>query len=117
MRSALLMAMLLFSIAPAAAQNNRGDPEAGKVLALKVCSTCHAVAGQQTRPAMDSAPSFPVIARDPAVTEAGLHAFLQTPHSVMPDLILSRDEIRDVIAYIMSLKPATPPSDTQNPSR
>jgi len=34
----------------------------------------------------------------------GLEVFLQTPHGRMPDLHLSRDEIDDVSAYILSLK-------------
>jgi mono/diheme cytochrome c family protein len=37
-------------------------------------------------------------------TEMGLHAFLQTPHQRMPDLHLSREEIDDVAAYILSLR-------------
>jgi hypothetical protein len=34
----------------------------------------------------------------------GLRAFLQTPHDRMPDLHLTRNEIDDVAAYILSLK-------------
>ncbi len=33
-----------------------------------------------------------------------LRVFLQSPHARMPDLHLSRDEIADVSAYILSLR-------------
>jgi hypothetical protein len=35
-----------------------------------------------------------------------LHAFLSTPHHRMPDYSLSRQEIADISAYILSLKTA-----------
>ena len=46
-------------------------------------------------------------ARIPAHAEAfrgEVRAFLQTPHSRMPDFSLSRTQADDVIAYILSLK-------------
>jgi mono/diheme cytochrome c family protein len=39
-----------------------------------------------------------------STTFMGLRAFLQTPHDRMPDLHLTRNEIDDVAAYILSLK-------------
>jgi hypothetical protein len=39
-----------------------------------------------------------------STTEAGLAAFLSTPHGKMPDYSLSRNEIRNVSAYILSLR-------------
>jgi hypothetical protein len=33
-----------------------------------------------------------------------LRAFLQTPHSRMPDLHMSREEIDNITAYILSLR-------------
>jgi cytochrome c1 len=33
-----------------------------------------------------------------------LTAFLMTPHPSMPNFSLSRQEIRDVVSYILSLK-------------
>lgn len=98
-----VIAALLAIAAPAAAQMP-GDPAAGRALALRTCSTCHAAVAGQTRPAMDAAPAFAAIARNPAATADGLRAFLQTPHPVMPDFTLSRREIDDVISYILSLR-------------
>ena len=39
-----------------------------------------------------------------STTPMSLRAFLQTPHSRMPDLRLSRDEIDNLTAYILSLR-------------
>jgi hypothetical protein len=36
-----------------------------------------------------------------------LRVFLQTPHDRMPDLHLSREEIDDLIAYILSMREPT----------
>jgi hypothetical protein len=33
-----------------------------------------------------------------------LRAFLQTPHGQMPDFTLGRDQIDDVVAYLLSLR-------------
>jgi hypothetical protein len=38
------------------------------------------------------------------VTETSLRVFLRTPHTRMPDFILSRAETDDVISYILSLR-------------
>lgn len=103
MRIHVVATILALAAAPAAAQGP-GDPAAGRALALQTCAACHAAVAGQRRPAMDSAPPFAVIARNPAATPDGLRAFLQTPHPVMPDLKLSRQEISDVIAYIQSLR-------------
>jgi hypothetical protein len=50
------------------------------------------------------APDFVDIANGQAVTAMSLAAFLRTPHPSMPNLILSSDEMSDVIAYILSLR-------------
>jgi mono/diheme cytochrome c family protein len=39
-----------------------------------------------------------------STTEMSLAAFLTTPHGRMPNFSLSRAEIRDVSAYILSLR-------------
>jgi hypothetical protein len=49
-------------------------------------------------------PPFAVIANRKAMTQTALEAFLHVPHGRMPDFSLTRQEIRDVSAYIVSLK-------------
>ena len=87
---------------PAAAQQV-GDATAGRDLAHAVCSTCHNV-----DPSIDtsenSVPTFAAIARMQSTTELSLQAFLQTPHWPMPNLLLKRDEIGNLTAYILSLR-------------
>jgi cytochrome c len=81
-----------------------GDITAGRKLADNWCSSCHVVGPAPARGVSNGAPTFAAIARMSSTTALSLRAFLQTPHSRMPDLHLSRDEIDDVAAYILSLR-------------
>jgi mono/diheme cytochrome c family protein len=87
-----------------AAAQDAGDTVAGRKLAHTWCDSCHVVDPAQQRGASNGAPSFAAVANMTSTTFLGLEAFLQTPHDRMPDLHLSRDEIDDVAAYIISLK-------------
>jgi mono/diheme cytochrome c family protein len=100
---AIPLLLLIAFTAPAVAQTI-GDPVAGRTLAQTWCSNCHVVAANQPQGASTGAPSFRAIAAEKSVTPMALSAFLQTPHHRMPDLHLSRDEIDDVSAYILSLQ-------------
>lgn len=90
------------------ATTNAGAQEApvkerGLVLAREVCFACHAILASDpitTAPP----PSFRAIAESSGMSEAALGVFLRSPHINMPNLVLSAAEIRDVAAYIMSLK-------------
>ena len=86
------------------AQSFPGSAREGHAFAMKVCSECHVVAVGQDTPATDAVPTFPNIAKNPAVTEMSLRVFLQTPHAQMPNFILSRIQTDNVISYILSLK-------------
>jgi mono/diheme cytochrome c family protein len=87
-----------------AAAQDPGDPIAGHKLAQTWCDSCHVVDSGQRRGTSNGAPPFAAVAAMKSTTFMGLEAFLQTPHARMPDLHLSRDEIDDVAAYIISLK-------------
>ena len=78
----------------------------GKVIAQVWCGNCHRVDPADPRGAHDATPSFETIARKKSTTAASLAAFLKTQHGGMPDLTLSRNEIDDVSAYILSLRSA-----------
>ena len=82
-----------------------GDIQQGRRLALDVCASCHAVRAGQIRPPLATAPSFEEVAKTPGMTAAAL-AFWLTAHShpTMPLLILSSQQVRDVSAYILSLR-------------
>ena len=98
---AILLASLITT--PALAQMGPGDPQAGRALATTWCSGCHVI-DAQTSKAGDAVPSFPTIAKMPSTTELSLQAFLQTPHERMPNFQLSRQQVDDAVAYILSLK-------------
>ena len=101
------MAGVLFAIAVGDAQTERGhgNAAAGRAFALQVCTPCHVVSRDQLSPPRFAVgPTFDAIANDATTTPSGLHAFLSTPHPTMPNLILTRGEQRNIIAYIMSLK-------------
>jgi mono/diheme cytochrome c family protein len=80
------------------------DATRGRAIAERWCASCHLVGPGQSQAASDP-PSFGSIAqRTPSELDA-LAGFLADPHPPMPKLSLSREEIRDLLAYIASLRP------------
>ncbi len=99
--AAALAGLLLLAAGGANAQDRAGNAAAGKDLAVRSCSSCHAVeAAGQTR--TDAAPAFLSIARDRS--PAALTAWLLEPHPPMPNLSLTVTEIRNLVAYIQGLR-------------
>jgi mono/diheme cytochrome c family protein len=89
------------------------NSEAGQTLAVQVCSRCHAVLrGEGVTPNPEPLPfnevgrplPFEDIANTPGVTEMALYAWLTSSHPTMPDIVLTKDELRNAVAYILSLK-------------
>jgi mono/diheme cytochrome c family protein len=93
----------IMSIFPAAALAQ--DIQAGHRIAQMWCGKCHAIGANESDPRIDVVPSFASIARMRSTTATSLNAFLSTPHPPMPDFTLTRQEIADVSAYILSLRP------------
>ncbi|MBU8541181.1 c-type cytochrome [Falsiroseomonas tokyonensis] len=91
-------ALMLFA-GPLQAQGLPGDPLAGQRLAREWCGECHLAAPGA---ASDAVPSFRAIAARPGTTAATLRAALQAPHAPMPPLGLSRAQIDDLVAFILS---------------
>jgi mono/diheme cytochrome c family protein len=82
-----------------------GDPRQGRAFAVQTCTPCHVVTGDQLAPfRFATSPSFSEIANVPGMTAMALTMWLTSPHPTMPNLVLSSDEARDVIAYILSLR-------------
>ena len=103
--SLMLAATVLLGLAHGrAVAQEPGDSAAGRVLAQKWCSSCHVVEADQKIGSSTGAPTFAAVARMKAITRLSLRVFFQTPHERMPDLHLSRDEVDDVSAYILSLR-------------
>ena len=98
-------------IAPERAEG--GDPAAGEAYALGVCAQCHNVTARRFRVfGTFGAPDFYAVANAKTTTGTGLTAFLTTPHARMPNLIISPEDRRNIIAYILSLRRAKKPEPT-----
>jgi len=79
------------------------DIQAGEKIARTWCAGCHQV-GRNPKAGSDAVPPFATVAASKGMTTTALAVFLSTPHGKMPDYSLSRQQIRDVSAYIMSIK-------------
>jgi mono/diheme cytochrome c family protein len=101
---ALLNAFLVLLAPLSTAAQHVPNPAAGRKLAENWCSSCHVVGPSQDRGTSTGAPAFAAVADMSSTTAMSLRVFLVTPHWRMPDLHLTRDEIDDITAYILSLK-------------
>ncbi|MDA0239952.1 MAG: c-type cytochrome [Proteobacteria bacterium] len=82
-----------------------GDKDAGRSIALQICSACHKVTAIQAKPRNDlGAPPFIQYARRPSTTEFQIRRFFQTPHQRMPNFQFTPEETDNLVAYILSLK-------------
>jgi mono/diheme cytochrome c family protein len=100
----VLLALLLVSIPGIAfAQNGYGSPSFGRDYARSHCADCHAVERGDLNSPDALARPFQQIAETPGMTGMALYAWLMSPHPTMPDLIIEADDMRDVVAYILSL--------------
>ncbi|WP_371824241.1 cytochrome c [Methylosinus sp. KRF6] len=89
-----------------------GDIRVGKELALRLCASCHQVAADQERtpPPLPLALSFREMAQQPKTDAEYLQGFLSSTHSTvshpaaMPSPLLTAAQIRDIAAYILSLR-------------
>ena len=99
----LLAAAVTFGLS-GGVEAQEADVAAGKVYAEEVCATCHGVeAGEALSPLIE-APPFQEVADTPGMTELALSVWLQSSHPTMPNLVLEQDDLRNVVAYIRSLK-------------
>lgn len=106
MRAQIVLAALLavFCSSALAAEPMVGNPSEGQHFAREVCAECHEV--EPGGITIFEPPSFADIAADPKTTETSLRVFLQTTHIEMPNFMLSEQQTDDIVAYILSLKPA-----------
>jgi len=80
------------------------DAVNGGAIARQVCAECHAVERGQSRSYNDEAPTFDAIAKTPGMTSIALTAALRTSHRRMPNIILPDAELKDIVAYLLTLK-------------
>lgn len=102
MKAMFLAAATVIAGSGAAAQD--ADIEAGANYAEQVCAACHAVLANETYSPLPEATPFQKVADTPGMTELALSVWLQSSHPTMPNIILEQDDMRNVVAYIRSLK-------------
>jgi cytochrome c len=93
--------VLLSAMGPSLAQP--ADAKRGHALAARLCTNCHVIDEQGSSVRTD-VPSFPAIAKRKGATAEHLAGRIIVPHPAMPGVSLTAAEIRDVVAYILSLK-------------
>ena len=81
------------------------DAKTGNKIAEKLCVGCHIVGAQAAGATVPAdVPSFARIANKPGQTAASIAGAIVVPHPPMPQINLTREEIGDVAAYILTLK-------------
>jgi cytochrome c len=88
----------------ALAQPGAADPQRGHELAARLCTNCHVVDRQAPSAMPADVPTFAAIADRPGSTAEHLAGRIIVPHPAMPGVPLTAGEIRDIVAYIVSLK-------------
>lgn len=90
--------------APAAAQMPP-NVKAGRQVAEKLCVGCHIVTPDPPNTTVSAdIPAFQTIANRTGQTVDTVVGAILIPHPPMPNTNLSREEVNNVAAYIMSLK-------------
>jgi mono/diheme cytochrome c family protein len=111
LRTEFAALLLLLSVPLAlAGVTSQPDPVQGEVLAEKLCTNCHLVgSAQQQQPANADVPSFPEIANLEGQTAGAITARIMLPKHPMPTIPLTKDELADLAAYILSLRDGSRP--------
>jgi mono/diheme cytochrome c family protein len=104
MRAFLLMAALLATAVPAAAQDD--SIAKGHALAEEKCARCHAV-GAEGESTLPIAPPFRTLSERYPVEhlEEALAEGIVSGHPAMPEFEFEPDEIAVLIAYLKSVQP------------
>lgn len=109
----IIVAGILLACAPALApaQQAPANPplrvaniDRGLTLARRMCGDCHAIERGRHNSPNAEAPAFQSIADTPGMSTTALRAFFNTPHRMMPNLIIERDDAGDLIDYLLSLR-------------
>lgn len=104
MRRFIVATVLTVFVGETAAAVEVGDPSRGLAYARLYCAECHAVEPTEMMGPFYDVPAFREVANTPGISELALISFFQTPHPTMPDLVVPSPDIRDLVAYILSLK-------------
>jgi mono/diheme cytochrome c family protein len=102
---ALQIAVALLTLTQLAHGQTRASIVRGQEVAERACSGCHAIDGSKGATVQGTdVPSFRAIAGRPNQSRERLETYIMVPHRPMPAIPLELSEVRDVVAYILSLK-------------
>jgi mono/diheme cytochrome c family protein len=104
--TATMITMLMSSVGANAQSDGITAQSAARGLerARLWCAQCHVVEVDSPATTVTEAPSFHHIANLDDQSELKIRGFLQVPHLPMPNLDLTRAEIKDLTTYIWSLR-------------
>jgi mono/diheme cytochrome c family protein len=91
-------------VASGANGQNVGDAAKGRAFAQQICAECHNIDKGQRPSPNGLAPNFETVARTPGLTAIALTAALRTSHRTMPNIIIPDDDLRNVVAYVLTLQ-------------
>lgn len=97
---AVILTLTIASAGPAFAAAP-GNADEGRKLVMNSCSSCHSTSTSPT--ATDTVPPLSYLAKDNKSNPAWVRGWLMNPHPPMPGIMLSRQQIADVIAYLNTL--------------
>ncbi|MFW2392282.1 MAG: c-type cytochrome [Alphaproteobacteria bacterium] len=104
MKAMTLLAAAMAAGLPQGAAAQDADIAAGKAYAETICAACHAILPDEEVSPLLAATPFQEVANTRGMTELALTVWLQSSHPTMPNIILEQDDMRNVVAYIRSLK-------------
>jgi mono/diheme cytochrome c family protein len=93
---------LAFVLISSTGQSVAQNIENGRRLAERWCTQCHAI--NPGAAALKGVTSFASVAMKKNVTAEMVASFLLLPHATMPNFPLSRDDARDIAAFILETK-------------
>ena len=82
------------------------DPAKGQALAERFCTNCHLIGGTAQGHANADVPSFHEIANMEGQTAGAITGHIILPKHPMPQISLTKSELADLSAYILSLRDA-----------
>jgi mono/diheme cytochrome c family protein len=97
---ALGVGLVLTSATGAIAAEEAVDPQAGFEYARTYCATCHGIS-EEASP-LAAAPRFRHVTDQPGMT--ALQVWMESSNPTMPNIIVAPKDMRNVIAYFLSLK-------------
>lgn len=103
-RAAVITAIVLAALPFRVAAQETGDPVEGRHLAGEFCSNCHVITPTKQAVGNNHVPTFSSVANRPSTTPATLRKSMLRPHPQISNMQATPDEIRDLIAYILSLR-------------